>query len=301
VAAVVVWALDQEAPILPRSAYEWTAAFTAVLLYAGATALRGERWLWLLRYSGERPSRGDAYSLTAVGYMGNNVLPARGGDLLRIYLMARVASTAKRTVVGSLVAERLLDVVTLFVFFVVLAYFVLDDVEAPSGALLALGVLGFAVLLVLLLIAVLAVRRRGLLRRVRHWLRPALAASRSLRGLRLLSAASLTAVIWLLESSTYLAVGRAVGWDMNAAQAIYVVALTGLFVTIPAGPGNAGTLDAGVLLAVKALDQSARTALSYLLLLRFVLLIPVTVAGLVLVVTRYGGFSAFRRREERVA
>ena len=54
--------------------------------------------------------------------MGNNVLPARAGDAVRVVLMAPRADASKRTVVGTLVAERLLDVGVLLVLFVVVGY-----------------------------------------------------------------------------------------------------------------------------------------------------------------------------------
>ena len=50
--------------------------------------MRGERWRVLLREDGAHPVRADAHGLNVVGYMGNNILPARAGDAIRIFLMA---------------------------------------------------------------------------------------------------------------------------------------------------------------------------------------------------------------------
>jgi hypothetical protein len=55
-----------------------------------------------------------------------------------------------------------------------------------------------------------------------------------------------------------------------------------------------GTFDAAVLFAAKNLGRSHGVAVSYLLLLRFVLFIPITVTGLLLLVGRYGGFAGYR-------
>ena len=60
----------------------------ALALYAVATLMRGERWAQILRRSDVKDAtRADAYALVPVGYMGNNVLPARGGELLRTFLL----------------------------------------------------------------------------------------------------------------------------------------------------------------------------------------------------------------------
>ena len=97
--------------------------FGAVALYGIATVVRGERWQRLLRDEGATPSRRDAQELNAVGYMGNNLLPARAGDAVRVFLMTpRAGGVTMRSVVGTLLAERLLDVGLLVVIFIVVGY-----------------------------------------------------------------------------------------------------------------------------------------------------------------------------------
>src|SRR5688572_2324619 len=105
-AGVVVWASGQEAPTFPSDTGEWLALAGAVCLYAVTIALRGERWWRLLEDSNAQASRADAQALTVIGYMGNNVLPARGGDVLRVVLLVPRAAASARTIIGTLVAER---------------------------------------------------------------------------------------------------------------------------------------------------------------------------------------------------
>jgi hypothetical protein len=94
VAGVVWWALHQEPPQFPDSAAEWGALAGAIVLYALATAVRGERWHSLLRAEGARPARSDSHGLNVVGYAANNVLPARAGDAARGFLLAPRAQTS---------------------------------------------------------------------------------------------------------------------------------------------------------------------------------------------------------------
>jgi glycosyltransferase 2 family protein len=63
---------------------------------------------------------------------------------------------------------------------------------------------------------------------------------------------------------------------------------------LPAAPGYVGTFDAAVIFGVRAIGGSSSVAVSYLLLLRFVLFIPITVVGLIVLVTRYGGWTRLR-------
>jgi hypothetical protein len=72
------------------------------------------------------------------------------------------------------------------------------------------------------------------------------------------------------------------------------MALTNLFALIPAAPGYVGTFDAAVIFACNSLDASGSDALAYLVMLRFVLFVPITVVGLAFLVSHYGGWSRFR-------
>src|SRR5688572_18625963 len=82
---VVWWFSRQEMPALPSFDEAAPLLAAAVGLYLVATLLRGERWHRLLGHG----RRADAYALTTVGYMGNNALPARAGDILKAMLTAR--------------------------------------------------------------------------------------------------------------------------------------------------------------------------------------------------------------------
>ena len=72
------------------------------------------------------------------------------------------------------------------------------------------------------------------------------------------------------------------------------MALASVFALIPSGPGYAGTQDAAAVIGIKAIGGTGATAVSYLVMLRFALLVPITVVGLLLLVFRYGGFARAR-------
>ena len=197
VAGVVVWALGQDAPTFPTDSSDIAALAAAVGFYALCTALRAERWRLLLGDVGARASRGDALGLTAVGYMGNNVLPARAGDLMRVVLMAPRARTSRRAVIGTLLAERLLDIAVLATLFVVLAITVAGGAGLPDGGTLAI-LAGLAVAAAVgALVAWRVLRARGLVERARGFLAPMVVSTRNLRGAHGLSMLALTMVIWL--------------------------------------------------------------------------------------------------------
>ena len=293
-AAVVWWASKQEAPHIPTGGdtIAWIAA--GLTLYVVATLVRAERWYQILEHTGVNAKRADCYALTTVGYMGNNVLPARAGEALRVVLLAPRCNARKRTLISSIVAERVLDVIALLTIFVVTVYGVLSTSEVlPTDR--PLLVTGIGILLVLAAaLAIWVLRRHHVFERVRDWLRPLADSPRALVsrwGLVLLAA---TFLLWIVEGSVYWTVARAVEMDISMSGALYLVALTNFVAALPAAPGSIGTFDAAVAWGAHRLGASGSVALSYVILIRFVLYVPITIVGLVVLVTRYGGWSRLR-------
>ncbi len=294
-AGVAWWIAHQPAPTVPTGAGALGLLLASVLVYATATVARGWRWDVILRRAGVRHRRADAYGLVVVGYMGNTVLPARGGELLRIFLLSERSDARRREVLGAILPERLLDAAALGVAFVVLT---LGGVAgAPTGRLPAVlaavalvGVLGAA-------LAYLRLREAGRFAGFADRVRPVARASRLLltgTGALLLLA---SVAVWALEGGVFWLIGQALDLPVAPLDALFVVVMASLAGLLPAGPGFAGTYDAGVLFALAALDIEGGAAVSALLLFRFVVFVPITLAGLGLMIGRYGGLGAALRRE----
>jgi glycosyltransferase 2 family protein len=281
-AAVVVWALGQPAPPSPEMP---GLVPVAVALYAVATLVRAERWRLLLLFNGASPSRLDCHALTCVGYMGNNVLPARAGDAMRVLYMAPRSDASARTVIGTLVAERVLDVSVLFSLYAVLAVALGAGTLSANHFAFAAALLAGA--LVLAVLAAVALHRRGHLVRAWAFVKPMLAATGNLRGRHGAEALGATLVVWAVEAGVWLCCADAAGLHVSALEALYLLALASLFVFVPAGPGNVGTLDAAVLFGARAIGRQSSAALSFLILLRLVLIVPITAVGLGFLVARY--------------
>ncbi|HEY4278709.1 MAG TPA: lysylphosphatidylglycerol synthase transmembrane domain-containing protein [Conexibacter sp.] len=294
IACVIWWATKQRAPTFPTDAAGISALVGGVLLYGVATLMRAERWDRILHRADVHAKRADVYALTPIGYAGNNVLPARGGELLRTFLLgSRVPSATKRTILGTILAERVLDAVALGIILVVLASSLLGELPAPSTALV---IAGAAVLLLLVVAAAVAlIKYRERLLFVLESLKPMAQPTKQLMSQHGLALLVLSLAIWCVEASVYIAVGHSVGIHLGLQDGLAVVAFTNAAALIPAAPGYIGTYDAAVIFAVNAVTNASRsTVLSYLILLRFVLFIPITVVGAGIMLVRYGGLSRIR-------
>jgi uncharacterized membrane protein YbhN (UPF0104 family) len=289
--AAVWWASKQKMPELPSGSRAYMQLASALLLYAVATLSRGERWHRLLGQADIHPDRVDTYAVTTVGYAGNNVLPARAGEALRTFLIAGRTGGSKREVLGTIIAERVLDAAVLAIAFALGAYGTL--VSGDPFALLGI------VLICITAVILFPSRWRPSpthprVRWVVETISRLLGATRRLASRTGVLLFGLTFFIWTLEASTYWLVAQAVGLGISFDGAIFIMVVANFVALIPAGPGYVGTFDAAVLFASKSLGTSHSVAVSFLLLLRFVLFIPITVTGLVLLVGRYGGLKGYR-------
>jgi glycosyltransferase 2 family protein len=287
-AAVVWWALKQDPPQLPHTPAEIGALISAIALYGVNTLVRSERWHRLLVDDGAHPVRADSYSLTTIGYAVNNVLPARAGDVARVVLMAPRADASKRTVLGTIVAERLLDVGVILVIFLVVGYAILGHVGTGSVEWIVLA----TVLVLAAGAAAIVVMRRN--QRIHDFIAPMLSSTMRLLSRHGALLVAMTFVVWIIETCAWIQVGASVGFGMSFLEGLYLVALASVFALIPSGPGYAGTQDAATVIGIKAIGGTGSIAVSYLVMLRFALLVPITLVGFVLLAVRYGGVSRLR-------
>src|SRR5919201_6244627 len=297
--AVVWWASRQKMPELPAASVALPRLAAALGLYALASGLRGERWLRLSRRCGALLRRTDAYAITTVGYMGNNALPARAGDVLKSVLSSRQAGTPTADGFGTLVAERVLDALALVIVFALLV----TTLSLPLGVkgwMLALVVGG---VLVACAAAAFLGRDTGAGRRLRALAARLLAPTRRLWSPAGAALLALSVALWLVEGSVYAVLGAVAGLHLSLVDGLYVMALANLVALVPAAPGYVGTFDAAVILGLGLVATASRPdQLAYVLLVRFVLFVPITVVGLAALVVRYGGLrQALSMRARRAS
>ncbi len=262
---------------------------------------RAMRWAILLRPVA-RVSWRQLLSPTIIGYMGNALLPARLGELLRATLLGQAlgnAATGEARIgdwtsaaLGNIALERVLDGLTVVVILAATAWFVphpdwltagLAGITALSaGALIALG------LLVAFQPVVMGWLRRSLGRfawtaRLFGWADRFLGGLQALRDPRLMALAlAFNLAVWLFSVLEYYWVFRAFDLPLGLPQAAFLMAALGLVMVIPSAPAALGTFElAGVaLLGVMGVGEA--TALSFTVVMHLLLYAPLLVAGLLL-------------------
>lgn len=230
--------------------------------------------------------------------MANNVLPLRAGEFVRVYVVARhwkVPDAGGRahgfwTTLATLIVERALDglVVVLILALLILAIPVPAYMEWAALALLALDLVGIAVLLAFVLapraceqlIGRLAGRWPALQRRL---LRVFETFVTGLDGVRapshLLPLFVWTAIVWIIPALAFWTMLVAMNLHLPWVAGWTVLAFVGLGVSIPSAPGYVGVFHAAAALAVGLFGASQSAAVGYALVLHASQIVPVTVIG----------------------
>lgn len=265
----------------------------AIGVYFLGVAVRAARWDYLLRGVGRvRPVQ--LFPIVVIGYMANNVLPFRAGELVRAYALSTRHNIRKSASLATIAVERIFDGLTMLLFFAVasLSIALTGDLRTVFNlafwlfALVGAGMLAF--------VFAPGLRDRVLDRvmerlpdRVSERVHPmARAFIDGLGILRrrndLLGVALASICAWLLEASMYLLIAQAFGLDISPFGILMVTAVANLATLIPSSPGYVGAFEYGVVLVVAgALGYGREVALSYAVVVHAALYLPVTLLGFV--------------------
>ncbi len=254
ISVVAIWlllgAVDLPAAlrVLSTAQPAWVAVMVGSVLID--VAARAGRWQALLA-----PVAAVAYrrvlGYTYLGYLANNVLPARLGELVRSHALGEGEGVSRTTVLGTVVVERIVD--TIIVVAVAALAVVLLDVGGLMSTAVLLGSAFVAVLVVGLTLAIALHRLPGVDRFLgiaRRWpklidlaarLREGLAVAAHPRSLGL--GLVLSAVAWTASITTFIAAGRALDIELSFIQGALLSSGVALATIVPSGPGYLGTFE----------------------------------------------------------
>jgi uncharacterized protein (TIRG00374 family) len=257
-------------------------------------AARGARWQALVEPIQHVPYR-RVLGYTYIGYLANNVLPARLGELVRAHALGEGEHISRVTVLGTVVVERIVDTV-IVVALAAIAVVILGVGGAMSTAVI-LGA-GFVGLLVLgLAVATVSHRLPGAARltalaerypkilELARRLRDGLAVVRS-PGV-IVRALLFSAAAWTASIATFMAGAQSVGVDLSIPQAALLSSGVALATIVPSAPGYVGTfeLTAVSIATIFGTDPDAAFAMA---LLVHAMILGVTSVGGVIAALRLG-------------
>jgi uncharacterized protein (TIRG00374 family) len=303
-AALLVWVLHKSNPAkvwtYAQHANGWLLLLT--VLFATLTfPVRAIRWRLILRDAdGQRFRFTPLWHATTIGFMANNLLPARAGEVARGYVASRQLPVRFTTALASIAVERVFDALIMLALMAV-------AIAAPSfpahalvqGRSLTAIAASAAVLFGVMLVIALIVANRpkpflAAVERLARRLVPVSLADKIVRlldgivaGLSVLKSPGRFAgvvfwslVLWIKNAASFAICFRAFGLDVPLESALLLQGIIGFGVAVPSTPGFLGVFEAATLLTLRLYGVDSSLAVSYALTYHLTTFLPITLLGL---------------------
>jgi uncharacterized protein (TIRG00374 family) len=289
--------LDQFWDAVKEANYFWL--IPGIGVYFVGVWVRAWRWHYLLAPIKKIPTK-TVFPLTVIGYMGNNIYPARAGEVLRAVLLKRKEGVAVSASIATIIVERIFDGVVMlgFVFVNLPELAKLTGASGFVGNIQQVALVGTAVFLGVLgvfLVAAMFPQKTAQIgsfsiqrftpkryhERIISIMNKFLDGLASLRSpFNVLMVFFTSIIIWLLETGKYWFVMHAFDFTVSFFALMLMNGIVNLATTIPSAPGYIGTFDAPGIAVLTAFGIDQATAAGYTITLHVALWVPITLLGI---------------------
>lgn len=284
----------------------------AVILATLTFPLRLIRWrLFLRRETGLPYPVGPLWHAVALGFMANNLLPLRAGELVRAYAASRLVGIRFTTVLSSIAVERIFDGLTVAGLLTVALLspdlpgsITVGGVSVAHLARIA-GLMAGAALVVATLVLLMPLSAERWVRRLLPWpgvaqrlvsliegVRQGLTVLRS--PTRLIQVLIWSLGLWLVNALAFFVGFAAFDIPVSYVGALLMQGLIVLGISIPSTPGFFGPFEAVIVAALALYGVPRDVAFSYAISFHITSLIPITLLGLWSLARTPGGFKTLR-------
>ncbi len=288
--------LDEFWGTVQQANYFWL--IPGIGVYFIGVWVRAWRWHYLLKPIKEIPTK-TMFPITTIGYMGNNIYPARAGEVLRAVILKRKEGVPVSASLATIIVERIFDGVVMLAFvFVNLSELAkLTGASGFVGNIQQVAIYGTGVFLGALAVFLLAAMFPQRTAKIGVWMVERLTPKRmhtkiigimskfldglaSLRSpFNVLMVFFTSVIIWLLETGKYWFVMHAFNFSVSFFALMLMNGIVNLATTIPSAPGYIGTFDAPGIAVLTAYGVDQAVAAGYTLTLHVALWLPITILG----------------------
>lgn len=279
---------------------------------SGSYVMRALRWHVLL-VNEHIIERRIVFWATTVGYLGNSILPARAGDIIRSIIVSYWAGVSKSVVLTSVVVERIAEVSGIALISLLTLSLTKEVPGWISSAMKPMAVLAGVGVATLFFVPHVGDRLAKSLpnlpvpfnyrNRVMHSTQQVLRGFRTLHRvpqmIRLIVA---TSVIWFLETLFTILIAQALGLTFSALTALLLLCALSLASVVPSTPGYVGIFQFVAVTLLTPFGVSADAAIAYIVVFQLIQYVVVAFWGSIgLWRLSASGLSLYRLREEAAA
>lgn len=254
----------------------------ALVFYWAEILLRILRWKRIMASMDARIKYSSISNSFCVGAAANNIFPFRLGDILRVHLVGIQGNVSRYSLMGTIVLEKLLDVVAVLLLTCWGAFETLNRLGAMPRLwfVFVLGILGIMLVGAAYLIVKFSLLPRKALEffhvRIMHFKRGFGALFRP----KTISLALIeTVVIWMFNTLAIWAIIKALGISLATSEVLLLEGLVGVAAAIPSAPAGIGTMQYAFLLTFDLLRLDISVGVAASLLVQSVLLGSITLVG----------------------
>lgn len=286
--------------VLMNAHYEYF--LIGILVLIASLFVRAERWRIMLKPIHREIHYWPVYATMNIGYMINNILPLRMGEILRAYFLGKSEKISKSSVLATIVVERLIDTLAILILLGVTIFFF----PFPNWIRNGLFYIGAGVLLLIGFLVGLLVATEWTLKLLRVILKPfpkklsnkiitiissftsGLEILRSSRHyLAILIYTIILEILYILSVMVVLLAFDLISPEYPAilsnpllASCVLLIIVT-IGIGLPSAPGAVGTFHGIVAFGVSLFGVPAESAMGLAIALHLANYIPLTGLGLI--------------------
>jgi len=278
--------------------------------------IRALRWRYMVEPVKKGVSTESLFSATMIGFMANNILPFRVGELARAYVLGRREDVSKGSVFTTIVVERLFDGLSVLLLLIIVLAFLPPEIAGGEVAvnIRRAGIASFVLYAVLMAGLMWSLYRpRAMTGLVRSVVRPfsegfsekaAYAAESFIAGLGVVKDARLllyiilySALHWGMLWVPNWLLFKSFGVGYGVYDAVLVLVVMAFSVALPSTPGAVGPFHAAAMGAMMLLGMDRERALGFAIVAHAVNLVPTVLVGLFFLHRENLSISGIKRAE----
>jgi len=304
-----------------------------VAIYIGGYYIRAERWHYLLKHI--KPFKAmELFPYLVMGFMFNNVLPARAGEFIRAYMTGQKKGVSKSSTFATIMVERVFDGLIMILFFVIgytAFHFITKQSDIPpvkifgiafgiKQAVLIFAVLGSLVFIGILVFMLLLLFKRETTVMFVHKMLSVFSGNvrekagkfmdTFIEGLGVLgNMKDVTAVLglslfaWTVEAFTYWLMGVAMNIQINFLLICLIMAVANFAIMVPSTSGGIGPFEFFGVGIMMLFAYPKEQAVAFVFIVHLMILIPIIILGAAFMLAEGLNFSKViseKNKEEAV-
>ena len=273
------------------------------LIYFLSLFLRTYRWKILLKNNIGTIKFKSLLNVVISGYMFNNLLPARLGELARIYHLSLLKKINKSFVLGSILAERVTDVIVLMLFLLIGLIFIPREFTENFSSNLNISpqivYISLIILLSLTIIFILIILS-GLWKEITHkflqllkkinskfnpdkYIESFTEGAFSISNKKFIKVVMIATSLWAVEFSMFYLIGTQFNFDIE--NLFIAILFFGIFSNlggiIPSTSGGWGPFEVIGTIVLTSFGVDSNEAAAFTILVHLILWLPISIVGLI--------------------